>query len=226
VSNLMEGAYRHLTREIIELKRPPGTSFTEQQVAVALGLSKTPVREALARLHRDGFVRPLPRAGYIVAPVTLGDAAELCELRRILQPEAAALCAAEGLTPEMEARLSELADHTSEEPLVGPALENMLRAMYEFEAIIGNGSRNQRLAAAVARLLDDLERVIRLVTRIDPSVPASRLKERRDVVDAIIARDPDAARAAMTLRAAAARDDILGKLASSSSVTSAAILVP
>jgi len=53
--SLMETAYRRLKRSIIELDRRPGLHFTEQAVAGEFGLSKTPVREALARLHRDGL---------------------------------------------------------------------------------------------------------------------------------------------------------------------------
>jgi DNA-binding GntR family transcriptional regulator len=106
-SNMMQRAYRTLKRQVIELERPPGAGFTEPEVARSLGLSKTPVREALARLHREGLVSPMPRAGYVVSPVTLRDVADLCDMRILLQSEAAFLCAGRRLAPESLGRLQE-----------------------------------------------------------------------------------------------------------------------
>jgi len=225
-SGLMESAYRRLKREIVELERLPGTAFTEQSVAQALGLSKTPVREALARLHQDGLVRPLPRTGYIVSPVTLGDAVDLCDLRGVLQSEASAMCATQGLSPDQQERLAELVDDTPRGPLVGSVLERRMRENYEFEAIIANGAANHRLAALVANLFDDLERVVRLSLQLDPSIAPQRISERQAVVDAILARDPEGARAAMRMRTDSAKRETLRKLSSSNSITSASIVVP
>ncbi|WP_326569383.1 GntR family transcriptional regulator [Amycolatopsis rhabdoformis] len=224
--SLMENAYRRLKRDIIELVRPPGANFTEAEVAKTLGLSKTPVREALARLHRDGLVRPLPRAGYVVSAVTLGDATDLCDLRSLLQSQAAALCAARGLSEEDGRRLAELAVDTDEDQLGGPRFEERFRANYEFESLIANGSGNHRLAAASVGVLDEIERISRLSIRLDPSMPPERIRERQAIVDAIAARDQDAARAAMQRRTASARREIVGALAASRSITDAEIVVP
>ncbi|HEY3471484.1 MAG TPA: GntR family transcriptional regulator [Amycolatopsis sp.] len=225
-SSLMENAYRRLKREIIELVRQPGASFTEQEVAKAYELSKTPVREALARLHRDGLVRPLPRAGYVVSTVTLGDATDLCDMRSLLQSEAAARCAERGLSEPDTARLAELAVDTDEDQLGGPHFEERFRANYEFESLIANGGGNPRLAAASVGVLDEIERIIRLSIRLDPSMPPGRIRERQAIVDAIAARDPDAARAAMRQRTASARREIVGALAASRSIMHAEIGMP
>lgn len=224
-TGLMDMAYRRLKREIIELRRPPGETFTEPKVAAEFGLSKTPVREALARLHRDGLVRPLPRAGYEVAPVTLGDAAELCDLRILLQSEAAALCATRGLDDATLSRLASLVDDTDAGDLGPLEFEDRLRVNFEFETVIANGSGNRRLAATVARFLDDLERVARLVQHFVTAVsPPTRVGERQAVVDAVVARDPQTARSAMTVRATSAREETLRALSASPSVTSVAIV--
>jgi DNA-binding GntR family transcriptional regulator len=226
VGSLMETAYRRLKRSIIELNRPPGLHFTEQAVAREFGLSKTPVREALARLHRDGLVTPLPRAGYVVASVTLSDVGDLCDMRALLQSEAAALSAQHGLPTPGAARLEELCIDDEDGQLGGPHFEERFRRNYEFESIIANGARNARLAGAAVDALDEIERVVRLAIRLDPSMPPGRIQERRAIVEAILARDPDAARAAMTRRTASARREILDALTTSSAVTSAAIALP
>ena len=222
----MDRAYRQLKREIIEMKRPPGQSFTEPDVAAVLGLSKTPVREALARLHRDGLVTPLPRAGYVVATITLGDAADLCDMRTILQSEAAALTARRGLPSAEADRLTQLIGDDEFGQLAGPHLDERLRGNYEFEAIIANGSGNQRLAASVVRVLDEIERIVRLAVTLAPALPPARSEQRRAIPDAILARDPDAARAAMQQRTQAARREIMDALTSSRSVTSTPISLP
>jgi DNA-binding GntR family transcriptional regulator len=222
----METAYRRLKRSIIELDRPPGLHFTEQAVAREFGLSKTPVREALARLHRDGLVTPLPRAGYVVAPVTLSDVADLCDMRALLQSESAALTARFGLDRRDADRLEGLCVDDVDHQLGGPHFEERFRRNYVFESIIANGARTARLAAAAADTLDEMERVIRLAIRLDPAMPPGRIKERRAIVTAILAQDPTAAREAMARRTASARREIIDALTTSSAVTSASIALP
>lgn len=224
--NLMEQAYFRLKREIIELKRPPSEQFTEQEVAEAWGLSKTPVREALARLHRDGLVAPVPRAGYVVSAITLSDVSDLCDMRILLQSEAAALTAARGLSTSHRERLTALCMDDGYGQLAGPHLDERLRANYEFESIIANGCGNDRLAATIVGVFDEIERVGRLAVLLSPDMPPFRIEERKAIVDAIIARDPDAARLAMRHRTQSARREILDALTRSSEVNSVQIMVP
>ncbi|MCZ4590524.1 GntR family transcriptional regulator (plasmid) [Rhodococcus opacus] len=225
-TSLMDRAYRRLKREIIELERPPGDQFTEQHVATAWGLSKTPVREALARLHRDGLVHPVPRAGYIVSAVTLGDVADLCDMRTLLQGEAAALTAAKGLSVAERERLVELCVDDGYGQLGGPHLDERLRSNYEFETIIANGGGNDRLAESIAEVFDEIERIVRLAVRLSPGMPPFRIEERQAIVDAIVEQKPEAARAAMQHRTRSARREILDALSTSQAIISTPILVP
>lgn len=224
--NLMESAYRRLKRSIIELDRPPGTTFTERSVSAEFALSKTPVREALARLHRDGLVRPMPRAGYAVAPVTLQDVVEICDMRGLLQSQAAALCAERRLAPAEQERLQALCVDDDDGQLGGPRFDERFRANYEFESIIANGSGNTRLARAAVEVLDDMERIVRLALQIDPSMPPGRIAERVAVVEAIVDGRAADARAAMSARTTSARREIVEALTSSRAVTSVSITVP
>lgn len=225
-TNLMEKAYLRLKREIIELERPPGDQFTEYQVATSWGISKTPVREALARLHRDGLVIPIPRAGYIVSSITLSDVEDLCDMRTLVTTESAALTAERGLTAAAKDRLVNLCVDDGFGQLGGPHLSERLRDNYEFESIIANGSGNERLAFSVASVFDEIERFARLAVLISPEMPSSRIDERKAIVDAIIARDPPTARKAMRNRTQSARQEIVQALTASPEVMSAAIQVP
>lgn len=79
-------------REAITTGRlAPDSRIKQEQVATELGVSRTPVREALHLLEREGLVRLVPRRGAIVQGFTAADVRELYELRELLEPEAAAL---------------------------------------------------------------------------------------------------------------------------------------
>ncbi|MET3953703.1 DNA-binding GntR family transcriptional regulator [Rhodococcus sp. OAS809] len=225
-STLMDQAYHRLKRDIIELRRPPGHQFTEHEVATAWGLSKTPVREALARLHRDGLVAPFARSGYVVAPVTLEDVANLCDMRTLLQGEAAARCAQVGLAAERRDRLLELCSDEQYGQLAGPHMSKRLRFNFEFESIIANGSRNERLAAAIAKIFDEIERIARITVQLSPNMPPGRIPERRAIVDAIVERDSESARNAMHSRAESGKREMLDALTMSREVATAQISVP
>lgn len=224
--SLTEQSYFRLKREIIELERPPGDQFTEYQVATSLGISKTPVREALARLHRDGLVVPVPRAGYVVSSITLSDVEDLCDMRTLLTSEAAFLAAERGLSSPCMDRLIDLCNDANFGQLAGPHLSERLRGNYEFESIIANGSQNKRLALSVASVFDEIERCARLAVLISPEMPPSRIDERKSIVDALIARDPVGARNAMRNRTQSARKEIVEALAASPEVMSTAIPIP
>ncbi len=64
---------------------PPGASLSEKDIAVDLGISRTPVREALLRLRLEGLVRIVPRGGIFVAEATLRRAREVTSLRLVLE---------------------------------------------------------------------------------------------------------------------------------------------
>jgi DNA-binding GntR family transcriptional regulator len=87
-------AYRALLEDIVEWRLTPGTVLGEVDQAARLGVSRTPLREALSRLVADGLVSPLPGRGLVVTEVSLHDITELFELRRVLEGPAARLAAA------------------------------------------------------------------------------------------------------------------------------------
>jgi DNA-binding GntR family transcriptional regulator len=218
-------AYRAIRRQIIDLTLPPGSGFTETSLAQQWHISKTPVREALARLRRDGLVDALPRAGYVVSPVTLQDTDDLCALRSLLSSEAAGAAARRGLTAPALQRLEVL----SKVPFALAAgeveQEESLRAGIEFEGIIANFSGNNRLSKAVVDVLDELERVLRMAALIDPGI-ASPPGELEAIYERLRDRDVDGAQDATRARCERVRTDVLQVLAKSASVSRAHIQLP
>lgn len=218
-------AYRAIRRQIIDLTLPPGSGFTEASLAQQWQISKTPVREALARLRRDGLVTALPRAGYVVSPITLQDTDDLCALRALLSGEAAGAAARRGIAAPALDRLEAL----SRVPFALAAgeveQEESLRAGIEFEGIIANVSGNNRLGKTIVDVLDELERVLRMAALIDPSI-ASPPGELEAVYGRLRARDADGAHHAMRDRCERVRRDVLQVLAKSTSVSQAHIQPP
>lgn len=92
-------AYRVLEEMIVTLKLPPGSKISEKSLHRALGIGRTPLREALQRLAIEGTVRIMPRAGVIVSEIDIADQFKLIEVRRelekILAGRAARLASAE-----------------------------------------------------------------------------------------------------------------------------------
>src|SRR5690606_27242041 len=85
-------AYARLRSEIIDWQLEPGTPLSEIETAERLGVSRTPVREALARLTAEGLVSSVGRTAR-VAPLSLELVIELYELREALETHAARLAA-------------------------------------------------------------------------------------------------------------------------------------
>ncbi len=111
-ASLADQAYTALRRLIVSLELPPGSAITEPELTARLGIGRTPVREALRRLALERLVEVYPRRGMFVTTVDVRDLARLCEVRVVLEPEAARL-AAERATradlDEINALLDELA---------------------------------------------------------------------------------------------------------------------
>jgi DNA-binding GntR family transcriptional regulator len=105
---LTERAYRALEEAIVTLALPPGEVVSEAQLAARLEIGRTPIREALQRLAREGLVRILPRRGVVVAAVDVGEQLRLVEVRREIE-RLIARTGARRASPAERARFTEIA---------------------------------------------------------------------------------------------------------------------
>jgi DNA-binding GntR family transcriptional regulator len=143
-------AYSRLVDDIIDGVLRPGQRMTEGELAISLGLGKTPVREALRRLVVERLVVVHPRNGYSIPPVTLQGVEELCELRLVVEPAVAAMSAGK-LSPAQLEQLETLAQ-VSYDAGDRESLRGFLKANREFHGIIASACGNARLAALVDSL--------------------------------------------------------------------------
>jgi DNA-binding GntR family transcriptional regulator len=107
-ATLTDRAYRELEEMIVTLQLSPGTVLSEQALAVRLKIGRTPIREALQRLARDGLVVIMPRRGIMVSEINLKLQLRLLEVRRVLERLMASL-AAERATEEERREFSGVA---------------------------------------------------------------------------------------------------------------------
>jgi DNA-binding GntR family transcriptional regulator len=86
--SLADTVYQQLKRDVAEFRLVPGDRFTENEICDRLGVSRTPVREALLRLQQEGFVEVLFRSGWRVLPFDFEQFEQLYDLRMVLETTA------------------------------------------------------------------------------------------------------------------------------------------
>jgi DNA-binding GntR family transcriptional regulator len=138
---LTDRAYRELEEMIVTLQLSPGTVLSEQALAARLKIGRTPIREALQRLARDGLVVIMPRRGIMVSEINLRLQLRLLEVRRELERLMASL-AAERASPDERREFAEVA----EAMLVAAARADdiaFMRLDQRFNILIAMAARNE-----------------------------------------------------------------------------------
>ncbi|NLY91489.1 MAG: GntR family transcriptional regulator [Firmicutes bacterium] len=188
---LRELVFEALREAIIKGQLAPGERLMEIQLAEELGVSRTPVREAIRKLELEGLVLMVPRKGAYVASFSMKDVVEVFEIRGALEGLAAAL-AAERITDEELEELERQLVKSSE--LINQAdLKGMVEVDTGFHQILYQASRNERLAQIINNLREQIQR-FRQTSLSFPGRMKLALEEHREIVDAISARDSDLAR--------------------------------
>jgi DNA-binding GntR family transcriptional regulator len=106
-------AYDHVKHAILDGSYAGGELLTEGEVADAVGVSRTPVREAMLRLQVEGMLKLYPKKGAMVVPVTAAEAEAVLEARTLVESWAAPRAAARGagLADELEPYLTQMREH-------------------------------------------------------------------------------------------------------------------
>lgn len=192
--SLTDQAYRLLRHRIITGQMPPGLEMSELELADQLNVSKTPVREALARLVVEGFVEAFPRRGYRVTQVTVKDMNDLFAIRAMLEGTAGRL-AAQNMSESDFTKLDALADVVY---VVGESVsvETFIKANEDFHSAIAKASGNPRLYALVMSHLEECARFFYMGARVRDVNPETNNDHHR-IVEVLRQRDPDKAQAIM-----------------------------
>jgi DNA-binding GntR family transcriptional regulator len=140
-TRLTEQAYRRIEEQIVTLKLAPGSAVSEQELSTALGIGRTPIREALQRLAREHLVSIVPHRGVLVSDVNVGEQLKVIEVRRELERLVARLAALRA-TPEQRAQLRVLAQRMLEVTARGDDM-GFLALDNEFNKLVTSATRNQ-----------------------------------------------------------------------------------
>lgn len=184
-------AYEELRRRILANEMPAGTQYLEQALADELGMSRTPVREALIRLSDERLVEVKPRHGARVLPVSASDMAEIYELLTSLEAIAARRVAERGLSAPQLKRLDD-AVHGMDRALERNDLTAWSAHDRDFHNAIVELSGNRRLAQVVAMFRDQAHRARMQTLNLRPK-PLQSNRDHAAVVTAIRNRDGAAA---------------------------------
>jgi DNA-binding GntR family transcriptional regulator len=195
-ASLVEDVYHRVRDDIMSLKIAPNARITVDSLARELGVSQTPIREALSMLEAAGLVRKQRFVGYCAAPtLNRKQFQDLYEVRLLLEPFAARRAAEKMSEPQL-LELHQLTLH------MDPDQANMSRGSYdlfadrdaEFHALIAQGGGNELIAQALARLHTHLH-IFRL--RFHPEITNEAYLEHSQIIGALRHRAPSDAEAAM-----------------------------
>ena len=190
--------YAALRRKVIDSELAPGSQILEQELAIALGVSRTPLREALVRLENEGLLEIIPRHGVRIIPMSVADMKEIYQVLVSLESTAAAALASQppskAALDALEALYDRMETHLNAGDVTAWALEDE-RFHLEIVKLAGN----RRLREIVANCWDQAHRARMFTLRMQPHPqPLQSMKEHRQILGAL--RKHDAAKAESLLR--------------------------
>ena len=203
--SLKDRAYAAIKEAILTLQLEPGAPLVESDLAASLGISKTPVRDALQELEREGFVARVPFTGTYVTEVTAKDISEIFQLRAVLEGLAAQL-AATAFTDEELDRIAEDLDAAESALQQGNLPLCSARGRSLHRAIIDKAN-NERLVGIIHNLDDHLQRFRVMSDQISGRLDIS-CQEHRRILQALYERDPVAAEKAVRAHLSSVLEDL------------------
>lgn len=180
--------YEEIRQAIIDLRLHPGEPLREAAIAEQLGVSKTPIREALTRLEQEGLVEMVSFKGAVVSGYSPRDLEEIYELRALLEG-AAVRTAADRASEETRDQLREVVERSRELRDAGELAE-LAGLLGRFDQIVYDQVVNQRIRALIDNLRAHLTRIGNLTEGIPGRVEAS-VEEHAAIVRAMMRRDAD-----------------------------------
>ncbi len=189
-ASLEKLAYDSLKEAILAFRLKPDDNIVENELAHQLGISKTPVRDALLRLEKEGFIEKIPYKGYYVTPITQESIRDMFEIRAVLEGLAARLAAhlmsAENIQHAHDL-VAELARAIAAGDIKQAAVINR-----QFHELIITSSGNEHLRAILSNLDDHIQRY-RTLSNYQSGRLEKSVDEHQAILAALQARQPDQA---------------------------------
>lgn len=190
LKSLRETAYDAIRHSIITCELRPGEVLSEAEISASLGLGRTPVHQALARLMVEGLIEVLPRKGVVVRPVSLDEILDIIDVRLI--NEGYCVRRAAQMADASDIALLERNVEAMKSAMAAADTEELMRLDQEFHVTLSRIARNTILAELLRNLHDRSLRFWFISLRA-PDHHERVLMQHEAVLDAIRARDADRA---------------------------------
>mgnify|MGYP003572049780 CR=1 FL=1 len=205
-----EIAYERLKDALQHAELDPGQVLSETRLSRALGISRTPVREALQQLAQEGLVQVIPGRAVTVAAPSVRSIMDVVHLRLLLEPELVRL-ATEALTEEQVRELSRVVDQMESACQTGDQL-TWSRADTDFHDILGQACPNELLGEVVIQMRNRAHHLANIDSQTNPTRLAKCTAEHREISDRIAAGDANGASRAVREHIEKLRESLFSRL--------------
>jgi DNA-binding GntR family transcriptional regulator len=205
-----EVAYERIKDALQHAGLEAGAPLSELQLSKLLGISRTPVREALQQLAQEGLVQVIPGRAVTVASRSLKDVMDVVHMRWLLEPELARL-AAESASADQITRLQDAIQHM-EEALEKDDYGTWSKADSIFHAVIGEACPNHLLGETIVQLRNRVHHLADRDSKHNPDRLTACTAEHRRVVEAIAQHDMHEAELAMRDHLTKLRESMFNRL--------------
>lgn len=206
-TRLQSRAYSELRRLIVSGEFPPGTFLSERQLAVQLGMSKTPVHVALERLESEGFVTISAQQGIVVRGLSVEDIVDHYELREAVESWVVRKLAGK-LSDDQKAELQANLKQQHEAIEVWD-MAKLMHLDQQMHFLLCSYLNNREITSTMERLRDKIHQVIMRVTDTDRTRPAESTAEHVEIIQAVFVGDSERAANLMTEHLEAGKRRIL-----------------
>lgn len=189
--SLAKKAYTAIKEKIVNCEYLPETVLNEAGLIAELGVSRTPIREALSRLEHENLVRIMPKRGIFVTGFSLSDVREIYQVRELMEPHIIRLWGARIAKPVLETLKTTLLAMKPDTPE-----REFYRLDFELHRTIYDHCENKHFVQLLDRVFDQNHRIRILSGKLQHRLESSR-EEHLAIVEALLAGDTEAAARAM-----------------------------
>jgi DNA-binding GntR family transcriptional regulator len=192
---LREVAYERIKDAIQHADLTPGQPLSETQLSKLLGISRTPIREAIQQLSQEGLLRVIPGRAVTIASRSVQDVLNAVHLRALLEPELARLVAM-SVNPSQQEGLEQTL-HDMEKAIREDNPAAWSKANTRYHQILSDACPNPLLGELVLQMCNRVHHLANIDSQTNPSRLAACTEEHKRIVTAIVTRDAEAAERAM-----------------------------
>jgi DNA-binding GntR family transcriptional regulator len=192
---LREFAYESLKDAIRHADVPPGYPLSETRISKILGVSRTPVREALQQLSQEGLVQVIPGRAVTIASRSIRDVLNVVHVRLLLEPEMMRLVTDSISSTQLDTLCQALSN--MEKALANNDQEDWSEADTVFHETLSEACPNKLLGEIVVQMRNRVHHLANVDSQTNPSRLEACTAEHREIVDAIAAKNAPAAADAM-----------------------------